>query len=741
MFKKTWIFHPFLFAAYPILFYYEQNKHEIKFSKVLLPLSSSLLVAVVFFLFFNLLLKEKHKAGVLSTCSLLLFFFYEAFIKIIAKFSLSHWILEFDPNLYFLSILILVGTFYFLRKSTANFAKLSPLLNVFTFILFLFPIISLINYKLDISKISDSLHFKKAHIELPVSSDKKKPDIYYIVLDSYAREDIFKDFYNFNNSEFIQFLKEKGFYIGNKSRSNYPVTASSLSSTLNMDFVATHKANLEAGKSILWPLLEDLEDNLVMRFLKKQGYKYIHFNSDVGVTDSNKNADLEMTPPDWLSLFVTTFAQRTFLKTFNFNMLNSLKIRQKTLLYTFDKLKDIPKKREPTFTFAHILMPHEPFAFDRNGNTPKGSNAKGLNAYLEFVRFANIKVKNLIENLISQSDVQPLIILQSDHGSDQLGICTEPSQLVLNEKMSILNAYFVPDEIKNELYEEITPVNTFRIIFNKYFGADLKLLEDKVFFTYCYGSTYQPVRVPDEKYLPSDLKEIVSTKKWIESLDDSISQFPDNTYLRNSIGIEYLKNRDYKNAERHLRLGLKFKNDEVTYLIYKNLGIALRAQNKFLEAVNAFKVSLDLDSNRLETMFLLAEVYVADSKYQKAKPYLDKLSLLGLNWDKLNRLRAIYFSAIDDNDNAIREYRKILSINFQDAEVHFKMGSSYDEVKNGRKAIFHTIIAGQLFAGTNNLDMAKSSEKKLEMLLAKYKFKSSDFSHVRVDKIPSNELD
>lgn len=740
MFKKTPILHPFIFSLYPALFYYDQNKHEVWFSKAFISLAGSFLIAVFFVLFFNLLMKEKHKVGVLSTLSLILFFSHQVFTQTIEKIFLGQWILKYDPNLYLLYFFVLAGVFFLLKKTTRDFAITTYFLNVFTFILFLFPIINLINFNLNISQINDSLRFKKTRIDMPISNDKKKPDIYYIILDAYAREDILKDFYGFDNGDFIQFLRENGFYIGNKSRSNYPSTVPSLSSTFNMDYVFTNSEKMEAEKSTLWPLYEDLENNLVVKLLKTQGYKYIHFTSDARVTDSNKNADLVMTPPYWLPSFFTTFTARTFLNTLNLDLLNPIKIRQKTILYAFDKLKDIPRESGPTFTFAHIMVPHWPLVFDRNGNMPKGSNAKGLGGYLEFLRFANKKVKNLIQDIISQSETQPIIILQSDHGSEQFGTCIEPSELMLKEKMAILNAYLVPDEIREGLYESITPVNTFKVIFNRYFGTKLKLLKDKTFFTYCYSSTYQPVEVPDEKYLPTGLENLGTNKEWIESLEDTISRFPDNVYVNNTLGLEYLKSHDFKKAEKYFKLALEVQNDRISYLVYRNLGKVFRVQKKLVEAAEAFKKSSELQPNRTETEYLLAEAYIANSEYQKAKPYLDKLSLLKLNWDELNRLRARYFSRIGDNDNAIREYKKTLIVNFQDAEVHLKMGSSYDAVNKGRKAIFHTIIAGQLFVKTNNLGLAKSTEKKIEMLLAKYKFQPSEFSNVRVDQMPSKEV-
>ena len=49
--------------------------------------------------------------------------------------------------------------------------------------------------------------------------------------------------------------------------------------------------------------------------------------------------------------------------------------------------------------------------------------------------------------------------------------------------MSIFSAYYLPGIEKNPSYDIITPVNTFRIIFNSYFNTDYDLLENKMYLT------------------------------------------------------------------------------------------------------------------------------------------------------------------------------------------------------------------------------------------------------------------
>jgi hypothetical protein len=65
-----------------------------------------------------------------------------------------------------------------------------------------------------------------------------------------------------------------------------------------------------------------------------------------------------------------------------------------------------------------------------------------------------------------------------DHGATGI-----PERETPQWRMSILDAYYVNDQAKQDLYETITPVNTFRIVFNNYFGTTYPLLEDKSYHT------------------------------------------------------------------------------------------------------------------------------------------------------------------------------------------------------------------------------------------------------------------
>ncbi len=48
---------------------------------------------------------------------------------------------------------------------------------------------------------------------------------------------------------------------------------------------------------------------------------------------------------------------------------------------------------------------------------------------------------------------------------------------------SIFNAYYLPGIEENVLAPDMAPVNSFRIVLNEYFDANLVLLPDKTYFT------------------------------------------------------------------------------------------------------------------------------------------------------------------------------------------------------------------------------------------------------------------
>lgn len=165
-------------------------------------------------------------------------------------------------------------------------------------------------------------------------------------------------------------------------------------------------------------------------------------------------------------------------------------------LNTFTRLAEIPRRPEPTFTFAHMIFPHPPYFFTAEGKpiiqqkySWGGAGWAQRAKYKDQLIFANKKVKETIDRILERSETPPIIIVQGDHGPassfylEGNGSWRNPTIRQLSERTGILNAYYLPGKKSDLLRSDISPVNTFRVIFNEYFGSNYDLLENKVFYS------------------------------------------------------------------------------------------------------------------------------------------------------------------------------------------------------------------------------------------------------------------
>jgi hypothetical protein len=149
-------------------------------------------------------------------------------------------------------------------------------------------------------------------------------------------------------------------------------------------------------------------------------------------------------------------------------------------LYMLEKLKELPELEGPKFVFAHFICPHTPFVFGPDGEYVAPANwfnYKDKQFYLEQYIFISAEIEKVIDVLLKESEVPPIIILQSDHGTR-----TNDPRIDYPvgdyDWQKILNAMYLPGMDYDTVSDNISPVNTFRLIFNHYFGADYPLLED-----------------------------------------------------------------------------------------------------------------------------------------------------------------------------------------------------------------------------------------------------------------------
>ncbi len=492
--KKPYLIHPFFFTIYPILFFYSHNIKQIAFSEIYLPLIIALGCTFLLLLISKLFLKNNIKSAIIVSIVVVIFFSFGHIHNMISG-------LEIARPRYLLPIFctIFVCLAYFIIRAKTNLHNLTIILNVIAVSLFAFAFIN-IGYhtmfkKYGINEPNKNKYIgdKKANL-MESENTSAFRDIYYIVLDGYANSSTLKEIYDNDNREFTDYLTEKGFYIASKSLANYAITYQSLSSSLNMKYL--DDKDIYSEKTLI-------RDSEVRRFIKSKGYNFVNINSGWSHTDDNEFADLNIQTRKWkesyMELIKTTILfhfMRGFFQIVNRHM----------ILVAFDELAEIHKIEGPKFVFAHILCPHPPYVFGANGElVPQaklmmyGSVWGQKKYYVNQLIFLNKKVKILVNEILRKYEVQPIIILQADHGTESTFATEEnhgwnnPSAKGLRERMRIFNAYYLPPNGSNLLYESITPVNTFRLIFDTYFNSSYGLLNDRSYF----ASAKQPNKLMD----------------------------------------------------------------------------------------------------------------------------------------------------------------------------------------------------------------------------------------------------
>ena len=519
--KKFIILHPILIALFPVFLVYHQNIHVLLLDGLILPILFILSVAIALWYGIKIILKNTIKSALLSSFYIFLFFSYgHVFIIIQSNLTVEFFGLIHVILLVSYTVFVVLGTYYVV-KTNRRLNNLTTIANAMsiTALVFVFFSIGIYNFE----NTYNNFQVEDSNPIVLGNDFKKTPDIYYIVVDEYAPLRTLEKFYDYDNSDFIKFLEEKGFYVTKNSHSNYAQTSTSLASTLNMKYLNYLSEIIENESKDHGILYQMLDNNLVMKNFKSAGYQVYNISSGAWNTGSVNIADEHLCSKnqnvDYRTLY--QLKQTSVLRAFDIFIKEPTsqifhQQHRDTILCQFDEITKIKQiTEEPVFVFMHVLTPHEPFVFGPNGEnvdyeytlgpnvvTPFGSTSKfglttseEIKAYRDQVIYVTKILQQTIDELLENSDNPPIIIIQSDTGPvvSFSGITKEESDI---GRLSILNAYYFPNKEYNLLYNDVTPVNSFRIVFDSYFETDYGLLEDKIFFS-TYEKLYTFIEITD----------------------------------------------------------------------------------------------------------------------------------------------------------------------------------------------------------------------------------------------------
>lgn len=497
-----------LIAAYPVIYLATANPGQAKWTTVAAVTIAAVLAAMVAYGLIRFVARSAINAGVATLLLVVLFFSYGQFVNWLDAFMVSLRlgdeqtpnILDSAPSAR-LAIalawggLALIGAWLLARAPWAGKPEFGKAMTFAAVLLMAGSLVTNVVQRARVDK-NDALAVNAGPA---VAQDKStNPDVYFIVLDGYARQDVLAKYYGYDNSPFLDALKSKGFRIAERSSSNYNWTFLSLSSTLNMGYVQQMFPGQLAGNSSDRSVLyESIRNSLTSRFLKNRGYRIVHFQSTWGATAVNPYADREVRCEFSMygNEFVRSLVEATWLGAFHSKAGTDL---ASCHLANFAALGAIGAAPGPKFVFAHFVLPHHPYLFDRDGNILRNaviSNQfefqkrlwEDRDSYRSQLEFANKKVLEAIDGILATSKTPPIVVIESDHGPGLAGGLSEGDHLAL--RFANLGAYYLPGAPEGLMPAYGTAVNQFRRILSHYFGAGLAPLPDRHFVS-SYGHPY-----------------------------------------------------------------------------------------------------------------------------------------------------------------------------------------------------------------------------------------------------------
>jgi len=491
--------YPWPVAATPILHFLASNHQVFAAVEALVPLVVSLLVVTASVVILRVVLGDWHRAAAAVTAITIVVFAYGHIDHALNR--------RFEEPLYFsaATVLLVVTLAAALYTNTALLARCTRFFNLVAVILLALATTGLIavtvtNQSGNSSSASMAVDDFAASIlaGAATAQDNHRPDIYYIIFDEYARADALVDF---DNTDFLNALRERGFYIAEQATSNYTTTRQSIPSLLNMSYLADLAAQTPSGSPNLYSLFRS---NRVGAILNKLGYTYVHLASGFSYTDNSTIADIIVrftpsgvrtdsdiannSPAFTIETLVTGPFTRELVQTTALRpLIGHLLLPRGNAIYPWwhphrilqmlDFLTNPIDIDDPKFVFAHIGNPHYPPVFDQHGNAVPGTSVYDAfnddhdpsvpSAYIGQLIYLNSRILEMVDGILQTDGKDSIIIITSDHGLKKDGY-----------RHRILAAFHLPEEGGRELYPSISSVNHFRYVLDYYFGLSLGLLDD-----------------------------------------------------------------------------------------------------------------------------------------------------------------------------------------------------------------------------------------------------------------------
>ncbi len=468
--------HPFLVGLYFVL--YGINQYETLFvnlKEVFLLTLVTTALGCIFFYGFKLLTSNPIKAGLLASVLLIVVLFYFHFYNNVTK--LTDWS-ALARHRYFLLLMGLLtgGLSAYILKSKKSFSVLNQYLNTLILVLLVFEFVKVGWNYYQTQQWYPAI--QEAYLEYEgqnfATTDNHQPDVYHILLDAYTGFDALEKHWNFDNADFKNYLQGKGFYVAAHAKSNYAHTRQVVPSMMNRDYFWDLGNNEREKASAYLIALTGIRYAKTFKDFEAMGYDLVNL-SIFDMLDQPGMYAYSGIPETSFSGFML---RKTVLDVY---------FSKKRMWTHYDAAREIiatvkqiaaQKSNQPRYVYAHLMIPHYPYYFDRNGKIyPERAGEKhwdNKEHYLDQLIYTNQLMRETIDTILDNSSIPPVIIIHGDHGFRRLADTAKDEA-----DYSILAALHFPTQQYNQLHDSISPVNFYRTLLNAAFDAQLDILEDQ----------------------------------------------------------------------------------------------------------------------------------------------------------------------------------------------------------------------------------------------------------------------
>lgn len=515
---KKFPYHPLLFALYPATALATTNIDQIRPENVLRSVLVSLLGGALLYVLVWLLLgrKQVRRSALLASVGLVFFFAYGHVYQLLEGREFLGFVFGRHRFLIVLWLGLLAISSLLILRSLKRTQEITVLLNTASLMLLIISMAQLVWFQAQQNQQAAPKTTTVAGLETSAAG----PDIYYIVLDGYSRSDVLQELYGLDITPTLDELRSLGFVIPNCAQSNYGITAFSMFASLNMDYLDAYPGVFPLGSNTdkvdYAPIRDYLRHSRVRQYLAQRGYQMVTFvtgyhwldidDSDIFIAENNnplRTYSQAYSISNFEELFIRTTALRvltesnaSFLSPLTQRVVSPAEQHYQWVKFALDSLEQVPEIPGKKFVYFHVLAPHDPFVFAPDGSFQHNPNPgdqldEDRAGYPDEVAYLNKRIIEIVRNLIAKSPEPPIIIIQGDHGWDP------------RYRMQILNAYYLPETSddrnpRSAIYDTITPVNTFRLIFDHYFDGSFGLLPDQSYFS--VGGDFPAVGIEAQPY-------------------------------------------------------------------------------------------------------------------------------------------------------------------------------------------------------------------------------------------------